>query len=39
MTGHIFDAKFLSESVQTYCPVDPYEQTSMKFESKHNNFH
>ena len=34
-----FGAKTLSESKLTHCLWDPYETTSVKFESKYNNFH
>ena len=30
--------KPLSEPMLTYCQLDPWEQTSLKFESKHTNF-
>ena len=37
MDCRLFDAKPLSKSMLFYCQLHPWEQTSMKFESKFNN--
>ena len=34
-----FGAKSLREPVKNYCQFDPWEQTSVKFESKYKTFH
>ena len=35
----LFGAKPLPKPMLTYCPLEPYGQTSVKFDLKHNNFH
>ena len=39
MVCRLSGAKPLPESVLTYCQLDPWERTSMKFESKYKIFH
>ena len=39
MAWRLFDAKPLTKPVLTYCQLDPWEQTSVKFESKYKTFH
>ena len=38
MTWRLLGAKPLSEPMLNYCQLNLLEQTSIKFESKHNNF-
>ena len=38
MACRLFGAKPLPEPMLTYCQLDPYEQTSLKFESKYKTF-
>ena len=38
MACHLFGTKPLPEPKLTYCQLDPYEQTSMKFKSKYKLF-
>ena len=39
MACRLFGAKPLPEPMLTFCQLDPYEQASMKFESKHKTPH
>ena len=39
MACHLFSTKPLSESVWDYYTLDPWEQLSVKFETKYNNSH
>ena len=39
MARHLFGAKPLPEPMLPYCQLDPWEQTSVKFESRYNTFH
>ena len=39
MTCRLFGAKPLPEPMLVNCPLDPWEQTSVKFESKYKTFH
>ena len=39
MACRLIGAKPLSEPMLEYCYLDPYEQTSVKFESKYKTFH
>ena len=39
MACRLFGAKPLSEPMLDYCKLDPWEQTSVKFESKYKTFH
>ena len=39
MACRLFGAKPLSKPMLCYCQLDPFEQTSMKFESKYTFFH
>ena len=39
MACYLVGAKPLSEAMQQYCKLDPYVQTSMKFEFRFKHFH
>ena len=39
MAWHRIGAKPLPEPMLTYCQLDPYQQTSVKFESEYKTFH
>ena len=39
MTCRLFGAKPLPEPMLLYCQLDPYEQTSVKFQSRYKTFH
>ena len=39
MACRLFGAKPLPEPMPVYCWLDPYEQTSVKFELKYKPFH
>ena len=39
MAWHLFSAKPLFEPMLAYCRLDPWQQISVKYQSKYNNFH
>ena len=38
MACRLFGAKSLSEPMEVFCQLDPWEQTSMKFISEYSDF-